>query len=123
MVDTVNKRLISLASHEAIKIHESPAQGAIAAIMAKPNSPFNKLLDAFPGILKPRFHLEKMPHGIELAMNTQGPPLYCRPRRLAPDQNSTLEKELRAMLDAGIVRRSKSAWASPLHAVRESDGG
>lgn len=96
-------------------LRESPASKTTTTVSATAKSKFDQLLDKYPSLLQQNFHLAKMPHGVQISINTQGPPLYCRMRHLAPKQYSFLESEFRAMLEAEIVWRSKSSLASPLH--------
>ena len=51
-----------------------------------------------------------------------GQPRYARPRRLPPDRLAMAEEEFRVMCQQGLCRPSKSAWASPLHIGRKSNG-
>lgn len=55
-------------------------------------------------------------------IETEGPPVFARPRRLSPEMHAAAEKEFRNMVSQGVCRPSKSPWASPLHMVRKSDG-
>jgi hypothetical protein len=48
--------------------------------------------------------------------------VLARPRRLAPDKLKIAEGEFKKLEKAGIIRRSNSAWASPLHMVPKKDG-
>ncbi|CAF4948326.1 unnamed protein product [Pieris macdunnoughi] len=48
---------------------------------------------------------------------TSGPPVYSRPRRLAPDRLRIAVREFEDMVRSGIARRSDSPWSSPLHLV------
>jgi len=48
---------------------------------------------------------------------TTGQPEACRPRRLAPDKLGAAKMEFMQLLKEGIIRPSKSPWASPLHMV------
>jgi hypothetical protein len=48
--------------------------------------------------------------------------LFAKARRLDPDKHRIAEAEFRALEKAGVVRRSKSPWASPLHMVPKQDG-
>jgi hypothetical protein len=45
-------------------------------------------------------------------------PVFTRPRRLAPDKLKIAEAEFKKFEKAGIIRRSNSAWALPLHMVQ-----
>lgn len=54
---------------------------------------------------------------------TTGPPLTCLPRRLPPEKDAAVAKEINLMLQQGIIRPSSSPWASPIHVVPKSDGG
>uniref|UniRef100_A0A8D8XGV7 Uncharacterized protein n=1 Tax=Cacopsylla melanoneura TaxID=428564 RepID=A0A8D8XGV7_9HEMI len=48
---------------------------------------------------------------------THGPPCYACPRQLPPDKLKAAKQEFQFMLQKGIIRPSKSPWASPLHMV------
>jgi len=61
-------------------------------------------------------------HNVEHVLPTTGPPLFTRPRRLAPDRLAIARKEFDYMLRAGICRPSDSAWASPLLLLGKKDG-
>ena len=49
-------------------------------------------------------------------------PLRERVRHLAPEKIEYVRKEFMSLLEAGIIRRSSSPWASPLHLVSKKDG-
>lgn len=48
-------------------------------------------------------------------------PVNLRPRRLAPKEKNILREEIRKWLDNGIIKPSKSGYASPV-IVRKKDG-
>jgi hypothetical protein len=48
--------------------------------------------------------------------------MFARPRRLDPEKHRIAEEEFLALEKAGIIRRSISPWASPLHLVPKKDG-
>jgi hypothetical protein len=52
-----------------------------------------------------------------------GPPVTCRPRRLAPDRLAIAKAKFDAMLWEGTARRSESSWSSALHIVPKKDNG
>lgn len=47
----------------------------------------------------------------------------ARPRRLAHDRQELACNKFQHMLDLGIIRLSKSQWASPLHMVPKKSEG
>nr|VZH99973.1 unnamed protein product [Spirometra erinaceieuropaei] len=53
------------------------------------------------------------------------PPVFARPRRQTPERFQDAKAEFKHMLQVGIIRRSESLWASPLHMVPKatSDSG
>ena len=61
-------------------------------------------------------------HNIEHYIPTSGPPLHARPRRLDGEKLKVAREEFLKMESLGIVRRSDSPWASPLHVVPKADG-
>ena len=64
-----------------------------------------------------------MKHGVEHHIVTEGPPIYARTRRLNPERLAVARAEFANMERLGIIRRSDSPWASPLHIVLKPDGG
>nr|VZI20414.1 unnamed protein product [Spirometra erinaceieuropaei] len=48
---------------------------------------------------------------------TTGPPVFARPRRLAPERFQAAKTEFEHMLQLGIIRPSESPWSSPLHMI------
>ena len=83
---------------------------------------FARLLDQYPELTTPMFSRAASKHGIEHHIATQGPPLHAGARRLPPDKLAAAKKEFDAMEALGIIRRSNSPWASPLHVVPKQDG-
>jgi Reverse transcriptase (RNA-dependent DNA polymerase)/RNase H-like domain found in reverse transcriptase len=61
-------------------------------------------------------------HGIEQRIFTTGRPVTARYRSLDVAKYKAARDELFQMERDGIVRRSTSCWASPLHMVRKPDG-
>ncbi len=61
-------------------------------------------------------------HGVEHVIDTGGHRLvFAKVRRLAPDKLRIAEAEFKKLKASGIIRRSNSAWASPLHMVSKKD--
>ncbi|KAG8201813.1 hypothetical protein JTE90_027294 [Oedothorax gibbosus] len=55
-------------------------------------------------------------------IETTGPPIHSKPRRLNPKLQDEVKKEFEFMVKQGICRPSKSPWSSPLHVVSKSSG-
>ena len=75
------------------------------------------------GITVPNFSTTATKHTVEHYITTKGPPVHAHARRLPPDKLATAKAEFDRMQDMGIVRRSSSQWASPLHMVPKASGG
>ena len=58
-------------------------------------------------------------HQVKLTSNT---PVHCKPYRLPYATRQELKKDIKEMLDLGIIRESKSPYASPVVIVKKSDG-
>jgi hypothetical protein len=54
---------------------------------------------------------------------TEGRPVTSKFCRLDAAKLAAVKAEFQKMLDSGVIRRSDSCWASPLHMVRKKDGG
>ena len=84
--------------------------------------PFKSILQEYPTLTRPMNLLTPPQHKVRHHIQTTGPPTHARPRRLPPDRLRAAEAEFSNMEKMGIVRRSSSAWASPLHMVKKKDG-
>ena len=62
-------------------------------------------------------------HDVTHHIDTTGPPVYARRRRLAPECLKLARKEFDNMLQLGIIPPSSSSWASPLHMVPKKSTG
>jgi hypothetical protein len=60
--------------------------------------------------------------GVEHHIVTRGPSVTARFRRLEAEKLAAAKAEFLQLEKEGIVRRSDSPWASPLHMVRKPDG-
>ena len=78
---------------------------------------FSALLKEFPDILTPTFSNPTAKHGVVHYISTEGPPIHSRARRLPLEKLAIARDEFRTVEEMGIIRRSTSQWASPLHMV------
>ena len=84
---------------------------------------YDILLADFPAITTPNFVQQPTKHGVEHFITTKGPPVHVCAHRLPPDKLAAAKAEFCSMESMGIIRRSSSPWASPLHMVPKSSGG
>ena len=64
-----------------------------------------------------------MVHGVHNYITTSGITVHAKARRLAPDKLAIAKTEFFEMEKMGIIRKSNSPWASPLHIVPKPNGG
>ena len=82
------------------------------------------LFAEFPELTRPSGVPREVRHNtVHHIKTTTGPPVSCRPRRLAPDRLAIAKGEFDAMLKEGTVRRSDGPWSSALHLVPKKDNG
>jgi cleavage and polyadenylation specificity factor subunit 1 len=87
------------------------------------NAPVDDLFAEFPDLARPLGFRREVRHNTVHHVNTTpGPPVSCRPRRLAPDRLAIAKAEFDAMLKDGTARRSDSSWSSALHFVPKDSG-
>ncbi|XP_024939242.1 uncharacterized protein K02A2.6 [Cephus cinctus] len=119
-VDLKNRRLLDVAS-----CHQTTgkvAQLSIPIATIHKNNPMHKLLAQFPDITTPRKTDVRVKHQVVHHIETTGPPVAQRYRRLDPEKLKVAKAEFNLMVDQGICRPSKSPYASPLHMERKKSG-
>jgi hypothetical protein len=80
------------------------------------------LLQIFPSILRTGDVKLTPTHGVEHHIHTGShPPLLAKSRRLDPEKLQIAKAEYKRLESAGMVCRSKSPWASPLHMIPKKD--
>ncbi len=83
---------------------------------------FQALLQKFPSILLTGDVKPTPTHGVEHHIHTGShPPVFTKSRRLDPEKLQITKAEFKRLESAGIICRSKSPWASPLHMVPKKD--
>ena len=92
--------------------------------MAALGSPaaYEALLSGFPEVVNNSKRLPKVTHKVQHFIETEGRPVTAKYRRLDPEKLAAAKAEFEELLAQGIVRRSSSSWASPLHMVQKADG-
>ena len=121
LIDVNNRRLVSQRvpglSFKAVPSRSRGVQG----LRLPTSAPFEKILEEYPSLLTPTYKGE-VKHNIQHYIPTSGPPLHARPRCLDGEKLRVAREEFLKMESLGIVRRSDSPWASPLHVVPKADG-
>ncbi|GFT14876.1 retrovirus-related Pol polyprotein from transposon opus [Trichonephila clavipes] len=69
---------------------------------------FHDVLREFPEIVKPPSFSQEVKHNIKHFIETSGPPVFAKARRLAPDRLKIAKSEFQHMLNLGHVRPSKN---------------
>lgn len=125
MVDCRNRRLIDSSTTLSVTASLATSSKIISSVKTTAGeSKYLDLLRKFPEITRPsgvqRVVRHNTTHHIK---TTPGAPVYCTPRRLAPDKLKIAKQEFEAMLKTGTARPSKSPWSSPLHLAPKKDNG
>ena len=116
---------------EALELGPPAAQQDLAAPPAVKQGPSSSsqlstieaaLLSEFADVLNADGRLPPSTHGVEHHIVTSGRPVTAKFRRLDSIKLAAAKEEFQKLEKEGIVRRSDSDWASPLHMVKKSDG-
>ena len=81
---------------------------------------FSDVLFQYPEITQPRDKVNKLKHKITHKIVFEGYPCSARVRQLTPEKLKCAKREIEELLQAGIIRRSNSPFASALHMVPKS---
>jgi hypothetical protein len=123
LVDCRNNRL-----QDGITSLSVPAQAANALVPSvktiTDGTPIDSILAETPDLTSPAGVQREVRHNTVHHIRTiPGPPVTCRPRRLAPDRLTIAKVEFDAMFQDGTGRRSESSWSSALQIVPNKDKG
>ena len=99
----------------------SLASTQLTAVIATSDPEFERLLREFPALTQTSKAPEPQ-HSVRHHIETTGPPVFCRPRRLDPARLAAAKAEFQRLLNFGVIRPSKSQYASALHMVPKSSG-
>lgn len=121
LVDSRSKRLIV---NQAEPITNRHAEASLAPAQAVSTiTPPNPIIEEFPELTRASDHPLESRHNTKHFIRTSpGPPVACRPRRLAPDRLEIAKNEFNKMLHEGTTRPSDSPWSSALHIVPKKGG-
>ena len=129
LVDLRNRCLVHTTEQVPDVVKQDPLHAAACSQQDMPfpsvtgdQDVYVRLLEKFPGLLKPDFSTPTALHGVEHHITTSGPPVFAHARRLDPSKLAVAKDAFLDMERMGIIRRSNSPWASPLHLVPKSDG-
>ena len=123
LVDCRHNRLLDQITSLSTPGTQAPSPVPSVKVIAE-GMPMDDLLKEFPELLTPSgLHAEVRHNTVHHIRTTAGPPVACRPRRLAPDRLAVAKAEFDAMLKEGTARRAEGPWSSPLHLVPKKDSG
>jgi len=115
LVDPTDKRSVTCAVTSAV-----PTDTPLFAVARTPD--WDALLQNFPTVTRESPVPDVFRYGVEHVLQTTGPPLFARPRRLPPDRLDIARRDFDLMQKQRICRPSSSSWASPLLLVPKKDG-
>ena len=124
MVDIHTRKLID--SHTHLHVQGILSSGHSPSPSLRPqdiSNPYQQLLSEFPALTQVTSPDTPVRHDVCHHIETTGPPVSARPRRLAPERLKPAKREFEHMLQLGIIRPSSSPWSSPLHMVPKKTPG
>ena len=124
LVDMARSRLFDAHTHLTIQGISSKVSTPSPTILPRsPANEFAAVLSDFPTLTQLQPTTASPKHTVTHHINTTGPPVFSRARRLAPERLRIARQEFEHMLELGIIQPSSSTWASPLHMVPKKTPG
>lgn len=123
MPDVANSRLVDNVTGLTATGFRRSTNTPSAKLVQAENCKYASLLCQFPALTRPPGAPKQVQHEtVHFINTTDGPPVSCRPRRLAPERLAIAKAEFAAMIKEGIIRPSSSQWSSALHLVPKKSG-
>ena len=124
MVDMHKYKLIDTCTHLQVQgILSSGYSPSPSLCCCDTSNPYLALLSEFPTLTQVTAPDTPVRHDVCHHIETTGPPVSARPRRLAPKRFKAAKREFEHMLQLGIIRPSSSSWSSPLHMAPKKTPG
>ena len=124
LVDMGQCQLSDAATHLRVQGILTQDPSPSPSVLPKgPGNPYHNLLSEFPALTRVCSPDTPVKHDVTHHIETTGPPVSARPRRLAPERLRAAKQEFEHMLQLGIIRPSSSSWSSPLHMVPKKTAG
>ncbi|BHF62886.1 hypothetical protein SprV_0200587400 [Sparganum proliferum] len=101
LVDCRQFRLHDKTSNPTVRSISSDASLQLVALNPGPENPFRKLLAKHPGLILPNFDAYNPTQNAVHHIRTTGPPVFSRPRRLAPTRLAVAKFEFERVLQVG----------------------
>jgi hypothetical protein len=83
---------------------------------------YQQILQQCPAVLSQSKKLPPVVHSVQHHIETEGRPAASKYWRLDPGKLTAATQEFAKLEQQGIIYRSSSQWASPLHMVHKPDG-
>jgi cleavage and polyadenylation specificity factor subunit 1 len=121
LIDVRNRLLIDRKSSSTVTANRSSGQSINLTLISR-NHPYQSTLAKYPELFVDKLNTKSKDNVITHCIETTGPPVHARARRLSPEKLAILKKEFDSLLSQGIIQPSKSPWSSPIHFVPKKDG-
>ena len=126
LVDIAGSCLLDASSLEPIPAISSVPTGSDSKLytaLLSTSEEFRDLLAEYPDVISSKGFSASVPkHPVRHSVPAvPGPPVFAKARRLDAEKLKSARKEFAAMEAAGVIRRSSSPWAIPLHMVKKPD--
>ena len=123
LVDMKHQHLVNSQLFTNIPMEKAPGSPPQLNALGFEQNVFAQLLAQFPEITTQHFCEKVTKHETVHHIVTKGPPIHAHPRRFSPGKLTIIRNKFSKMLNVGIIGRSASPWASPLHMVQKPAGG
>lgn len=121
LVDLRNRRLLDPLTQLKAKAYTAEGTSTHISTIRSDDS-YTALLKSFSSLTQPYSATRPVKHHVTHHIETTGPPVYSKARRLAPDRFRMAKEEFETLMQQGIIRPSSSNWSSALHIVDKKNG-
>lgn len=121
LVDVKNRQLVDNST--SLKAKGTLCSGpTLGLTLVSEETPYHRIISTFPQLFNPNLSIELKTHPVTHCIETQGPPVFSKARRLSPEKLKAVKQEFEVLMQRGIIRPSKSPYASPIHLVPKKNG-